>query len=101
MIKTVQEIRLKITGTLPLLMCRGELANPFDPWTKSLAKQTSIRTKKDENHQEISRLKFMGSLYYDEKIGPFLPTDNFFKALQMAAAKTKKGQQVKSSVIVC
>ncbi len=100
MITTLEELQLKITGTLPLLMCRGQLADPFDTYTKALAKETSLKTKTEDNHLEISRIKFYGSLYFDDTIGPFLPPDNFFKALQQAAAKKKKAQIIKSSVLV-
>jgi hypothetical protein len=91
---------ITITGTAALLMHNGRLADPLDPATKALKAATSKRTKTDADHLEISRVEFIGGLYLDPDVGPYLPADNIWKTLQMAAKKSKQGKQVEEGVII-
>jgi hypothetical protein len=95
-----EEITIRCSGTLPLLMARGELANPFDEWSQKSKSKTSKKEKTLEDLREIGQLQFCGHLYFDEQIGPIIPTDNIFKCLQQAAAKRKKAGLIKSSVLI-
>ncbi len=91
---------ITITGTAALLMHNGRLADPLDPATKALKAATGKRTKTDADHEEISRVEFAGGLYLDPDIGPYLPADNIWKTLQVAARKSKQGKQVEEGVII-
>lgn len=92
--------RLTLTGTAALLMHNGQLADPLNPATKELKKVTSKRTKTDEDHEEVSRIEHMGSLYFDPDAGPYLPADNLWRSLYDAAKKTKQGVAFKEGVIL-
>jgi hypothetical protein len=96
----LEQIKLRLTGTRPLLLCRGEGANPFDPQAREMKRVSQKRNKTDEDHELLARLQFESSCYFDEQIGIYMPCDNFFKALQEGAAKYKESKLVKSLVIV-
>lgn len=94
------EFTITLEGTAPLLMHNARLANPLDPATKALKRVTSKRTKTDEDHAEIARLEFLGSLYYDPDIGPYIPGENIWRCLWDAAKKYKMGVKVKEGIFV-
>jgi hypothetical protein len=94
------EFTIRLTGTAPLLMHNSRLANPLDPAAKALKKATGKRgvTKTDDDHAEIARLQFLGGLYYDADIGPYLPSDNIWRMLYDSAKKSKQGPRIKEAV---
>ncbi len=95
------DLRLDVIGTKPLLMHNARLADPLDPIAREIKKITRKGAKKtDDDHAEISRLGFLGGLYCDEHIGPYLPGDNFFRMLIDAGKKVRLGTAVKEGVIV-
>lgn len=94
------DFTITLTGTEPLLMHNSRLANPLDPATRALKKVTSKRSKTDDDHAEVARLEYLGSLYFDADIGPYLPGDNIWRALYDAAKKRKMGPRVKEGVII-
>lgn len=96
----IEQLRLRLTGTRPLLLCRGEGANPFDEQARKIKSISQKRKKTDEDHELLARLQFESSCYYDEKIGCYLPTDNLWKCVQEGAAKYKESPLVKSCVLV-
>ena len=94
------DIRLTLQGTAPLLMHNSRLANPLDPATKALSKATGKRKKTEDDHAEIARLEFLGSLYFDEEIGPYLPGENLQRALLDAARMNRRGKDVERGLFV-
>lgn len=56
--------------------------------------------KTDEDHEEIARLEFLASLYYDADMGPYLPGDNVWRSLYDGAKKHKMGPRIKEGVII-
>lgn len=94
------EFTVTFQGTAPLLMHNSRLANPLDPAAKALKKVTGKRNKTDEDHAEMARLEFLGGLYIDPDIGPFIPGENIWRCLWDAAKKYKMGVKVKEGVFV-
>jgi len=94
------DLTLDITGTSPLLMHNARLADPLDPMARDLKKVTSKTKKTDDDHAEMARLEFLGALYCDPQVGPYLPGDNIFRALVDAARKRKLGKKVTEGVFV-
>lgn len=86
-------LKLKITGRAPLLMQSGRLANPLDDLSRELKAITSLRKKTDEDLEATLRVKFMGSLYWDQKLGPYIPGENLDRALFDAAKEIKLGKK--------
>lgn len=93
------EFNITITGTAPLLMHSSRLSNPLDPATKAIKKVSGKRTKTDDDHLELARLEHAGSLYFDETIGPYIPSDNIWRSLFDGAKKHKFGVKVKEGVV--
>lgn len=91
---------IKLTGTAPLLLHSDRLSNPLDVLTKEIKTYTGKRKKTDEDHEAIARLEWTGGMYFDEKIGPYLPARNIKAMLISAAKKTKDGPKAKTGLII-
>lgn len=98
----MEMIRLKWTGIRPLLMSNGRMVDPLDPIVVRLKELTRLGAKKltEAQYREIYRLKWEGSLYFDEKIGPYIPNDNIESCLKFGARKLRLGKQVESAILV-
>lgn len=91
---------VEIEGIAPLLMHSARLADPLDDATKALAKVTGKRKKTDDDHAEVSRLEFLGSLYISQEFGPFIPGQNIEACLFKGATRTKQGTALKSALLI-
>lgn len=94
------DLQLEITGTAPLLMHNARLADPLDSMARDLKKVTSKTKKSEDDHAEMARLEFLGGLYYDPEVGPYIPGDNIFRALIDAGRKRKLGKKVIEAIFV-
>ena len=92
--------RVTITGTAPLLMHNGRLANPLDPSTQALKALTSKRKKTDDDLFDIARAEFLGGLYIDPDVGPFIPGENIERTIRDGATLTKNGMNVKRGLFI-
>lgn len=97
----MSRFRLTCVGVEPLLMHNARLSNPLDEVTK-LTKRISAKrgNKTEEDHEELARLEHWGGLYFDEKLGPFLPAQNFERCLVDAARITKAGKKIERGVFI-
>jgi len=91
-------VRLK--GRSPTIMQCDRLVNPFDPLTRQLKSLTGKRKKTDADLEEISRIKYAGSLYYDAKLGPYWPGINIDRMIFDAAKLSRRGQDIKRAFMV-
>jgi hypothetical protein len=96
----MKALKVKITGTAPLLMHSDRFANPLDPLTKAHKELTATRKKTDETHIAIARGEFIGSCYWAEKHGVFIPAQNLESCLINAAKLNKLGVKFKQGVRV-
>lgn len=92
--------RITITGTAPMLMHNGRLANPLDPATQALKTLTAKRKKTDDDLIDIARAEFLGGLYIDPDVGPYIPGENVERAILDAAKLTKNGMNVKRGLFI-
>jgi hypothetical protein len=89
----VQTLKLRLTGTAPLLMHNGRLADPTNPIVKEL-KSSSKATGKGttEGQERTSRLEFLGSLYLNETTGKlYLPGTAVERSLRDGSAGVERG----------
>jgi hypothetical protein len=94
-------MRIELTGIAPLIMHNIRLADPDEPITRAVKKLTSKRTNKtDEDRAEIDRLSWVGALYHNAELGPYLPGDNIFRALMEAGSITRSGKKVAQALQV-
>ena len=91
---------ITIQGTAPLLMHNSRLADKLDPITRAKAVVSAKRKKTDEDDLELSRLEWLGGLYFDATVGPYIPADNILKSLTEAARKSKRGKLVEQGLFI-
>lgn len=96
----METVKIRLTGTAPILIHSDRLANPLDPLTKAKRAVATKRKKTDEDHAELAKMEWEGALYYDDKVGPFMPGRNIKAMLISAAKKTKDGVRAKTGLIV-
>lgn len=89
-------IKVRITGTRPLLMHSDKFADPLNPLTKAHKELTSKRKKTDEDHEAIAKSEWLGGLYCDET-GPYLPGVNIEASMIAGGKLSKLGTQLKRS----
>lgn len=94
------DFTLRIEGTEPLLMHNAQLSDPLNPFTKALAEVTSKRSKTDDDHAEAARREWLGGLYYDPEVGPYMPGANIERALLDAARMNRLGKSIERGVFV-
>lgn len=94
------QFRLTIMGNKPMLMHNSRLANPMDPIARALKAVSSKRKKTDEDHAEMSRLEFLGSLYMDQEYGPYIPGVNVQRCLTEAARLNTLGKKVERGLFI-
>jgi len=94
------DFRMTLTGTEPLVMHSARLADPLDAATKALKAVSSKRVKTDDDREEMARLEFIGGLYLDADLGPYVPGENLERCLVDAAKITKSGRKVQQGVFV-
>lgn len=94
------EIRITLTGDGPLLMHNEQLANPFNPLTKAMKELTSKRKKTEDDLNAIMRIEFEGGMYFDDKIGPYVPTWNIRKCFVEGGRINKLGKHIERALAV-
>ena len=88
-----------ITGVVPLLMHNPRLADPRDEITKAIKAISKKKSKTEEEYEEISRLEYLGGLYYSDEHGPVIPGLMLEGAIGAAARLFRKGKDVKTGVV--
>ncbi len=95
----LKTITVEIEGTRRLLMHSGRLANKYDPIVKEIASYTKKKSKMTESDDDrVAYLKFKGGMYFDDEMGPFIPSDSLLKTIQEGAAARKQGKDVQAGV---
>lgn len=93
-------MRIEMVGTQPLLMHNIQLADDQNTIVKAIKELTAKRTRKTEDDKlEIDRLSFLGGMYWDEDLGPYIPAENIFRCLMEAGSLTRDGKKVERGVI--
>lgn len=88
----LKHVEIIFIGTRPLLMSNGRMAlGAFEPHAKAVKEITDKRKKTETDLAEKARLEWRGFLYYDEEVGPYIPSENIEKCLVMGARKHKLG----------
>jgi len=93
-------MKFKVTGTTPLMMNNPQTVNPLNTFSKALKELTSKRTKTDEDMEEIFHLKFLASVYTNNRGQYIVPLDMIEQSLIAAARENKLGKKFERSVSV-
>lgn len=84
-------MKIEIVGITPLLLHNGRTANPLDPYSKKMKSLTSKRQKTEDDIQELLLVQWEAGLYWSDKIGLYMPSENLFAAVYKSAKKHKLG----------
>lgn len=87
----LDKIYVSIKGVTPLIIHNGRLGNPLDPHARMLKSLSSKRNKTDDDLQQLLEVQWEGSLYWSDKIGLYMPSENLFASFLKAAKKHKLG----------
>lgn len=96
----MDQLKITMTGSTALIMHNGRLANPLDPLSKKMKEITPKRKKTEDDYIAMMEIEFEAGLYFDEKIGPYIPDTNLESMLNEAARKVRQGKDVKESLSV-
>lgn len=96
----MKTIKYKIKGVAPLLMNCAKYVDPLHPKAKELKSYTSKKNKTDDDHREIAKLSWIGSLYFDDKEQVIVPAKALWMSLWNAAKLKKLGVQFKRGVVI-
>lgn len=94
-----QSLTFKITGVSPFLMHNGQLVDPLNQHSRSIAEITKKRKKTDADHEEMARREFFGGLYVSGG-EPCIPAEMLEAALIKGAMKEKRGPAAKAGILV-
>lgn len=95
-----QRLTVAIVGLSPLLQHNGQLADPINKFVKAMKAITGKKKKTEEDHAELARLEWNGSLYVDNEGNLILPSSLIEASIHEGAKKSKLGKTFKSSVFV-
>lgn len=81
-------------------MHNGLMADPTNPMTRRIKEITSKGSKKltDSDYEERDWLEWQAGLYWDDKHGPIIPSDNIERCIQLGAQKSRIGKDVQAAV---
>lgn len=85
----MEQLKLKLVGTAPLMMHSDRLANPLLPESKAHKALTAKRKKVDEDFLAIAKSEFLSSCYWDKDAGFHIPA-NCLDASFLAGARLQK-----------
>ncbi len=94
------DFTITLTGIRPVLMHSARLANPLDKTVKAMKAISKKKTKTDDDHEEMARLEFSGSLYIHDKLGPYIPGENIERCLVDAAKITRQGTALTRALFI-
>tara|TARA_R110000868_G_scaffold261905_1_gene520083 strand:- start:358 stop:939 length:582 start_codon:yes stop_codon:yes gene_type:complete len=96
----METITITLTGASPLLMHSARGSNPLDKATIAHKALTATRKKTEDHHRLIAESEWHMGMYYDDKLGPYIPTMNIRSSLIGGAKFSKLGATVKRSTLV-
>lgn len=98
----MNQIKFTITGKQPLLMHNARLCDPQNQFTQEIKKITSKGSKHitENDRLHCERLEWEGGMYYDEKLGPYIPVDNLLKCLIEGGMKARLGSKFKAATMI-
>ncbi len=93
-----KKMRFRLESTCPLLMHNGALADPTNSIVKQIKKISGKRSKTDADHEQMSHLEFLGSLYLNEKKEPCIPAQIFAATVINGAKAQRLGKAFKAAM---
>lgn len=96
---TTEIVKFRITGTRPLLMHNGQLANPTCDAARAMKKISARKKKTDADLEELKRVEWEGGLYLTSDGKPAITEDMVLGAVVEGARKRKLGKSAQAGVL--
>ncbi len=97
-------VTFELTGTTPIMMHNGQLANPLNPFTQEGKRLHKEKKRKGVDEiavlWKIAETEFRGGLYIDDDIGPYLNSSHLKTVIQEGAKLVRGGKTVERGLIV-
>lgn len=93
-------LKFRLTGTNPLILHNGDLADPLNKFAREMKKVSSKKMKTEADFERLAELEFKGGLYVNDKMQPILPPEGIKACIVSGAKKSKEGQVAKAGVWV-
>lgn len=81
-------------------MHNSRLVDPLDPIVEQLSEIHAKKRKTKADHLELSHLQFLGGIYFDPSVGPFVPALNLQRCLIEGARLTRDGKKIERGVFL-
>jgi hypothetical protein len=94
----VPRFNMVCEGTTPLLMHNGRLVDPLDTVVKQIRVVSAKQRKTDDDHAEMAHLEWLGGIYFQDEVGPFIPAPNLLKCVVEGARLSKDGKKIERGV---
>jgi hypothetical protein len=96
----MQSLTVTWTGIRPLVMHNGLMADVTNPLTRQIKEISKKGSKnlRDADYEKRDRLEWEAGLYWNDKIGMHIPSDNIERCIQMGAQKSRIGKNVQAAV---
>ena len=96
---SIDKIKFTFTGISALMMCRDTLVDVLHPLTIAHKKLTSIKGKNrtEKVEAQLQRSGWEAMLYWDEKLGPYVPMEAIRKCIEAGARRTKNGAMIREA----
>ena len=91
---------IQIVGTQPLLMSSSLAVMKQGEIGRRMGELTKLRRRTTADEAELRKIKFLMALYYDPKIGVFLPGYNLWTSILNGAKFHKKGKDFERGAVV-
>lgn len=91
-----------LTGTRPLLLHNGQLANPLSLYAVELGKVSRKRNKTQADYETMARIEWTASLYLDDLgkgLQIVIPGANIEAMIVESAKRRRQGKQARAGVI--
>lgn len=98
----MKSLTVQIKGIEPLLINNPQAVDPFNKYSRAAKEITSKRKKTDEDLLKLREIEIESKLYFDEKVGVWIPAAWITAAIaaqSWAKAKIKKAD-IRSCVFV-
>lgn len=96
----MNEYKVHIQGTAPLLMHNGQLADPLNVHTKAMKEITGKRKKTDDDFEAIARIEWFGGLYLTPQGKPGVPGEVIEGCIRDGAKQNKQGKTATADIMV-
>lgn len=88
---TMEQIGLRLKGSNLLMVNNPQTVNPFNTFTKQIKELTGKKRRTDQDEHDLMRIKWRAALYYDEDVGPYLPSVQVLESIRSAAKISRQG----------